>query len=177
MMDYGICGAGPGAPSPVPAALAALLAPAGQALLAELRDCEVGPDSALELGTRLRQRYPAELVASALAQQDLRWRARAKFSRAMDLYFTRDGLEQASSEPVASHRAARLVAAAAAAVGAPPTPSAPSAQPAPSAPPTTSAPLATSTSPAPVVADLCCGVGGDLIALAAAAEATETGLV
>ena len=95
MMDYGICGAGPGT-TPVPAAVANLLAPDGQALLAELRDVEVTPDSALELGTRLRQRYPAGLVASALAQQELRWRARAKFSRAMDLYFTRDGLEQAS---------------------------------------------------------------------------------
>jgi hypothetical protein len=41
----------------------------------------VTPDSALELGTRLPA-YPAGLVASALARE-LRWRARAKFSRAM----------------------------------------------------------------------------------------------
>jgi hypothetical protein len=144
MKGYGICGAGAGT-SPVPAAVAALLAPDGQALLAELRDCEVTPDSALELGTRLRQRYPADLVASALAQQDLRWRARAKFSRSMDLYFTRDGLEQASSEPVARHRAVRLAAgAAAAAVGGP--------------------------GGAPVIADLCCGIGGDLMALAEESE-------
>jgi len=145
MMDYGICGAGPGT-TPVPAAVANLLAPDGQALLEELRDIEVTPDSALELGTRLRQRYPAGLVASALAQQELRWRARAKFSRAMDLYFTRDGLEQASAEPVARHRAGRLAAAAADAAGA----------------------AAVRT---PVIADLCCGVGGDLIALAEAAAA------
>jgi SAM-dependent methyltransferase len=145
MMDYGICGAGPGT-TPVPAAVANLLAPDGQALLEELRDIEVTPDSALELGTRLRQRYPAGLVASALAQQELRWRARAKFSRAMDLYFTRDGLEQASAEPVARHRAGRLAAAAADAVGA-------------------------AAGRTPVIADLCCGVGGDLIALAGAAAA------
>jgi hypothetical protein len=138
MIGNGICAAGAGT-SPVPAAVAALLGPDGQALLAELRDCEVTPDSALELGTRLRQRYPAGLVASALAQQDLRWRARAKFSRAMDLYFTRDGLEQASSEPVARHRAVRLAAAAADAAGR-----------------------------TPVIADLCCGIGGDLMALTAA---------
>jgi THUMP domain-like/RNA cap guanine-N2 methyltransferase len=138
MKGNGICGAGAGT-SPVPAAVAALLGPDGQALLAELRDCEVTPDSALELGTKLRQRYPAGLVASALAQQDLRWRARAKFSRALDLYFTRDGLEQASSEPVARHRAVRLVAGAAAAAG---------------------------PGGAPVIADLCCGIGGDLMALA-----------
>jgi len=143
MTDYTIGSAGPGTRS-VPAAVADLLAPDGQALLAELRDVEVTADSALELGTRLRQRYPAGLVASALAQQELRWRARAKFSRAMDLYFTRDGLEQASSEPVARHRAARLAAAAAGAVGA-------------------------AAGRPPVIADLCCGIGGDLIALAGAA--------
>ena len=148
MMDYGICGAGPGT-TPVPAAVASLLAPDGQALLAELRDIEVTPDSALELGTRLRQRYPAGLVASALAQQELRWRARAKFSRAMDMYFTRDGLEQASAEPVARHRAGRLAAAAADAAGA-------------------------AAGRTPVIADLCCGIGGDLVALA---EAAEAGLV
>src|SRR6476660_9640151 len=141
MTDYTIGSAGPGTRS-VPAAVADLLAPDGQALLAELRDIEVTPDSALELGTRLRQRYPAGLVASALAQQELRWRARAKFSRAMDLYFTRDGLEQASAEPVARHRAGRLAAAAGDAAGR-----------------------------TPVIADLCCGVGGDLIALAEAAGA------
>jgi len=141
MIGNGICGAGAGT-SPVPAEVAALLGPDGQALLARLRDIEVTPDSALELGTRLRQRYPAGLVASALAQQDLRWRARAKFSRAMDLYFTRDGLEQASSEPVARHRAVRLAAAAADEAGGP--------------------------GGTPVIADLCCGIGGDLIALAAA---------
>src|SRR6476660_6178534 len=139
MTDYTIGSAGPGTRS-VPAAVADLLAPDGQALLAELRDIEVTPDSALELGTRLRQRYPAGLVASALAQQDLRRRARAKFSRAMDLYFTRDGLEQASSEPVARHRAVRLAAAAADAAGGP--------------------------GGAPVIGDLCCGIGGDLMALA-----------
>lgn len=141
MTGNGMCGAGPGI-SAVPAVVADLLAPDGQALLAELRDCEVTPDTALGLGTRLRQRYPAGLVASALAQQDLRWRARAKFSRAMDLYFTRDGLEQASSEPVARHRARRLAAAAEASAAA--------------------------GGGTPVIADLCCGIGGDLIALAAA---------
>ena len=141
-MDNGYLLAGAAESSPVPDVVAALLAPDGQALLAELRDVEVSADSALELGTRLRQRYPASLVASALAQQDLRWRARAKFSRAMDMFFTRDGLEQSSSEPVARHRAGRLAAAAAEAASA-------------------------AGSGPPVIADLCCGIGGDLIALAA----------
>ena len=53
----------------------------------------------------------------------------AKFSRAMDMFFTRAGLEQASAEMVARHRQARFAAAG-------------------------------------VLADLCCGIGGDLVALA-----------
>ncbi|MEP7025685.1 MAG: SAM-dependent methyltransferase, partial [Actinomycetota bacterium] len=111
----------------------ALLGPPGQQILAELRDQDVTPATALGLGSRLRAHYPAELVATALAQQELRQRARAKFSRAMDMYFTRAGLEQASAELVARHRAARFAAA-----GAGPG----------------------------QVADLCCGIGGDLVALA-----------
>jgi hypothetical protein len=59
----------------------------------------------------------------------LRLLARAKFSRAMDMFFTRPGLEQASSEVVARHRLARYEGAG-------------------------------------LVADLCCGIGGDLVALA-----------
>jgi THUMP domain-like/RNA cap guanine-N2 methyltransferase len=111
----------------------ALLAPGGQELLATLAsaaDADLSPADSLRLGTRLRERYPARLVADALAQHELRLRARAKFSRAMDMYFTRPGLEQASSEATARYRAARFD-------GAGP------------------------------VADLCCGIGGDLLALAA----------
>jgi THUMP domain-like len=89
----------------------------------------VDPGVELALGERLRARYPAELVAVALAQHDLRVRARAKFSRAGGMYLTRDGLEQASSEMVALHRATRY-----ADFGR--------------------------------VADLCAGIGGDLLALA-----------
>ena len=57
-------------------------------------------------------------------------RAAAKFSRAGEMFFTRAGLEQASSELAARHRAARYGG-------------------------------------ARLVADLCCGIGGDLVALAA----------
>jgi SAM-dependent methyltransferase len=108
----------------------ALLAPAGRELLTLLREQPAGPDVALRLGSRLRARYPAELVADALTQHELRLAARVKFSRAMDQYFTRAGLEQASAELVARHRAQRYAGA---------------------------GPLA----------DLCCGIGGDLLALAA----------
>ena len=65
------------------------------------------PDTALRLGTRLRTGYPVELVADALAQHELRLKARSKFDRAMDMFFTRSGLEQASAEVVACHRSGR----------------------------------------------------------------------
>jgi hypothetical protein len=89
----------------------------------------VDPGAELALGERLRASYPPDLVAAALAQHDLRLRARAKFSRAERMYLTRDGLEQASSEMVARHRAVRYA-------------------------------------PFDRVADLCAGIGGDLLALA-----------
>ena len=110
--------------------LDALLSAPGTELLASLRGQDVTPDTALALGTRLRGSYPPGLVAAALAQHELRLAARAKFSRAMDMFFTRPGLEQASAEVVARHRQTRFGAAG-------------------------------------VVADLCCGIGGDLVALAA----------
>ena len=74
--------------------------------------------TALRLGTQLRARYPADLVAAALAQHELRLQARAKFSRAMEMFFTRPGLEQASAEVVARHRSGRYGAAARVADGA-----------------------------------------------------------
>jgi SAM-dependent methyltransferase len=106
----------------------ALLTPEGQELLHRLRH-EDDPAS-LRLGTQLRAAYPVELVTSALALHELRLRARAKFSRALDMFFTRPGLEQASAEVIAGHRSARYAGAG-------------------------------------LVADLCCGIGGDLVALAA----------
>ena len=106
---------------------AALLSPRGQQLLAELRQQE--DPAALRLATGLRARYPVDLVVDALAQHELRLLARAKFSRAMDMFFTRAGLEQASAEVIARYRSARYAEAG-------------------------------------LVADLCCGIGGDLAALA-----------
>ena len=109
--------------------LDALLTGPGAELLASLRHQALTPDTVLALGTRLRETYPAGLVAAALAQHELRLAARVKFSRAMDMFFTRAGLEQASAEVVARHRQARFAAHG-------------------------------------TVADLCCGIGGDLAALA-----------
>jgi len=54
---------------------------------------------------------PAELLAVALTQVELRARAADKFGAlAASMYFTPDGLEQATRLSVATHRAARLTA-------------------------------------------------------------------
>ncbi|HEX4090940.1 MAG TPA: hypothetical protein VHZ33_19705, partial [Trebonia sp.] len=111
-----------------------LLTPPGQELLARLAAEPDGDGSPLALAVRLRREYPADLVAAASAQHQLRLAARAKFTRAMQMLFTRAGYEQSSAEPIARYRAARL-------------------------------------GPAGRVADLCCGIGGDLLALAAGREA------
>ena len=106
-----------------------LLGPQGRELLERLDQQAVRPASALRAGSALRGEYPADLVADASAQHELRLRAKAKFDRAGQMFFTRSGLEQASAEVVARYRARRYTHAG-------------------------------------QVADLCCGIGGDLIALA-----------
>ncbi len=109
---------------------AALRSATGQAVLAELAARHWSEADVLRELTRLRAHYPADLARAAIEQTLLRKRAQAKFSQADRLYFTREALEQATSEPVATHRARRLADYA-------------------------------------HVADICCGIGGDLLALAA----------
>src|SRR3954447_9653044 len=62
----------------------------------------------LRVAERLRRDWPAALVAAASEQAELRSRATAKFSRAAAMLLTRDGLEQATGEVVARHRARRF---------------------------------------------------------------------
>jgi hypothetical protein len=110
-------------------ALDSLLSPEGQALLHELAREPLTADAELGVITRYRARYAVELLAAALAQIKLRRRARAKFTRADEMYFTGPGLEQASSERMSRHHAGRYTS-------------------------------------FKQVADLCSGIGGDLIGLA-----------
>jgi len=113
-----------------------LLSPAGQELLARLAALDAvaeGKSGDLAVAVSLRREYPADLVAAATAQHELRLAARAKFGLAMEMLFTRGGYEQSSAEPIAAYRAGRFGA-------------------------------------ARRVADLCCGIGGDLIALASGRE-------
>jgi SAM-dependent methyltransferase len=90
-------------------AFAWLLTEPGQQLLE--RAAAVSEDP-LRASAALRKEATAEQVAVALTQVDLRRRAEEKFgSNAARMYFTPDGLEQATRLNVARHRAARLVAA------------------------------------------------------------------
>ncbi|MFL5911398.1 MAG: THUMP-like domain-containing protein [Gaiellaceae bacterium] len=93
------------------AAFEELLTPAGQALLGEVGPADVGETALLTTASRLRTRYPPELVSAALTQARLRLRGRAKFGADADrMYFTPTGLEQATRTSVARHRARRFAA-------------------------------------------------------------------
>jgi hypothetical protein len=111
----------------------ALVSPIGHELLDRLARMEVTPKTELRVGALLRREYPGELVTAALGQHELRCRAQAKFTKAQRMYFTRAGLEQATSELIARHRTTRFDGVSR-------------------------------------MADLCCGIGGDLIALAGRRE-------
>ncbi|MFI9720438.1 methyltransferase domain-containing protein [Streptomyces sp. NPDC052396] len=121
------------APDDARTAFTALLTEEGRALLDELRDHD--PAQELATATRLRRTHAPELVSAALGQARLRQRAVAKFGAedAYRMFFTPNGVEQATRASVAAHRARRF-----AGLG------------------------------VRRLADLCCGIGGDAIALARA---------
>ena len=104
-----------------------LMSSEGQTLLAELSAHPIAESDEVRALTRYRAQYAPELVNAVFAQTKLRARARAKFSRADQMYFTADGLEQASTERMGRYHAAQLAR-------------------------------------YEQIADLCCGIGGDLIA-------------
>ena len=83
--------------------LDALRSPAGHDLLRRL----AGASLDVALATALRRSYPADLVAAAFSLTELRRLGRAKFGRADEMWFTRDGLEQAAPEAVSAHIAER----------------------------------------------------------------------
>jgi hypothetical protein len=91
-----------------------LLSPAGQSLLARasrMYDGQGGSDP-IRTATALRKEAEPEHAAAALTQVELRARAQTKFGElAAAMYFTPEGLEQATRFRVAEHRAARLAAA------------------------------------------------------------------
>ena len=96
---------------------------------------EIDAASHLQVASRLSGEVGPEMAHALLETTLLRRRAAGKFSRAAEMYFTREALQQASSEAISSYRTRRF----------------------------TSAGFVQ-------VADLGCGIGGDALALAAAAE-------
>lgn len=115
------------------ATLAALQTPDGLRLQQRVRALAPTAATALRASQTLRREFDPALVAAALTLHGLRQRATTRFDRAADMFFTRDGLEQATGEAVACYRAGRFAG-------------------------------------RDRLADLCCGIGGDLIALAGAHE-------
>jgi THUMP domain-like len=72
-------------------------------------DAEADPGS-LAAATRLRARFGPELAAAAASQAELRRLAQTKFGPAADrMFFTREGLEQASRPEIADYHAHRFV--------------------------------------------------------------------
>ncbi len=86
-----------------------LISPEGQALLAEIGEIDSKADM-VKIVSKLRGKgHPAELVATVLTQIKLRRRARAKFGEFADrMFFTEEGLEQASRLKVAAIHAGRF---------------------------------------------------------------------
>jgi hypothetical protein len=91
-----------------PETLRQLLAPIGQEALAIAEAVEPDEADFLPIFQRLTRRFPTPIARAAVEQAILRRRARTKFSHADRMYFTREALEQATSEPLAQYRATRL---------------------------------------------------------------------
>jgi len=119
--------------------LAGLRTAEGTAVLAGAAARGTDESTLLATLTALRARHDPALVAAALTQVRLRGRARAKFgSDAERMFFTPDGVEQATRAVVAARHADRFVGAG-----------------------------------ADRLLDLCCGIGGDLVAAARAGLAVR----
>jgi SAM-dependent methyltransferase len=85
----------------------ALLAPLGQETLQAAQVLEPREEKFLQHFQVLERRFPSGLARAALEIAILRREAAQKFSQAERLYFTREALEQASSETVATYRSQR----------------------------------------------------------------------
>jgi SAM-dependent methyltransferase len=83
-----------------------LLTEQGKQLLADVPP--ITPDNHLSLAMELRQQVEPEIAQAILETVLLRQEAAVKFSRASEMYFTREALEQASSEALSHYRAERF---------------------------------------------------------------------
>ncbi len=91
------------------ATLEYLASPPGRVLLDAVRVAR-GSAGPLAVSARLRSAYEPSHIAAALTQVELRKTAGEKFGTdAESMFFTRDGLQQATHRLVAAHRAERAV--------------------------------------------------------------------
>lgn len=85
-----------------------LLTPEGRQVLEKADVLVTDEQSHLRALTILRKSHPATAAAAAVETIILRRRAVAKFSRAGEMFFTREALEQSSGEAVSSYRTRRF---------------------------------------------------------------------
>ena len=74
----------------------------------QLQQLAASGDNSLQFQTQLRRDFPDPLVRVALTLADLRRKAASRFSLADRMWFDRPGLEHASPEAVARHKAQRF---------------------------------------------------------------------
>jgi SAM-dependent methyltransferase len=84
-----------------------LLTAQGQRLLAEVPP--ITADNHLQVAAQLRRQVKPALAQAIIETVLLRQDAAVKFSRANEMYFSREALEQSSSEVVSTYRAQRFV--------------------------------------------------------------------
>jgi hypothetical protein len=85
-----------------------LLEPAGQRAIADAGALAPTEATFLTAFEKLRKRHSPAVAKAALETVLLRTKARAKFTSAERMYFTREALEQSSGEIAARHRAKRF---------------------------------------------------------------------
>jgi SAM-dependent methyltransferase len=116
------------------AAFQGLLTPGGQALLGEIGAADVSEQALLATASRLRARHPPDLVGAALTQVRLRSRARAKFGADADRMYFTPAGLEQATRASVARHRARRFAA------------------------------HLGDGEDRTVLDLCCGIGGDLVA-------------
>jgi len=87
-----------------------LLTDEGQRVLADTAVLPLTPETHLQIASELRRQVAPERAQTVLETVLLRQKAAVKFSRADEMYFTREALEQASGEEIAAYRARRFAA-------------------------------------------------------------------
>lgn len=97
-------------PSPFPDESSLLRALRASSALFETIAHPDSEETEFHLQQRLRSEFPVEMVIAALTLQDIRRKAAAskKFARAEQMWLTPTGLEQATAESVARHKAQRF---------------------------------------------------------------------